>query len=124
MTLTPRTSKPVKRRKFRLADPAAAAVAQNYPREGSEPVGLHTMTARPALSGTATEDFDSSSVVAAVRRVAAGTTRHRRYAACRMRFRWPICAPWPARRPAGPRWPRCCGAWTNSPTQVFRTART
>ena len=58
--------------KVPVGRPGRGMVAQNYPREGVEPVGLHTMTARPALSGTPNEVFDSSSVVAAVRRVAAG----------------------------------------------------
>ena len=58
--------------KVPLGRPGRGMVAQNYPREGVEPVGLHTMTARPALSGTPRDDFDSASVVEAVRRVAAG----------------------------------------------------
>lgn len=57
--------------KVPVGRPGRGMVAQNYPREGVEPVGLHTMTARPALSGTPGEVFDSSSVVAAVRRIAA-----------------------------------------------------
>lgn len=47
-------------------------VKQNYPREGFEPVGLHTLMARPALRDTADSVFDSASVVAAVQRLAAG----------------------------------------------------
>jgi len=46
-------------------------VKQNYPREGFDPVGLHTLMARPALRDTAESVFDSASVVAAVARVAA-----------------------------------------------------
>jgi DNA segregation ATPase FtsK/SpoIIIE-like protein len=49
--------------------PGRGMVAQNYPREGVEPVGLHTMIARPAMSTTPPTAFDSDSVVAAVARL-------------------------------------------------------
>ncbi|TDO06499.1 type VII secretion protein EccCa/type VII secretion protein EccCb [Mycobacterium sp. BK086] len=52
--------------------PGRGMVPQNYPREGADPVGLHTMTARPALRDTDGTTFDSASVVDAVARVAAG----------------------------------------------------
>ncbi len=45
-------------------------IAQNYTRMGEEPVGLHTLMARPALDVTADDVFDSRSVVEAVRRLA------------------------------------------------------
>ena len=50
--------------------PGRGMVMQNYPRQGVEPVGLHTLMARPALRGTEASVFDSSSVVAAVARLA------------------------------------------------------
>jgi hypothetical protein len=46
-------------------------VAQNYTRLGTEPTGLHTLIARPALRSTGDDVFDSASIVDAVRRVAA-----------------------------------------------------
>ncbi len=52
--------------------PGRGMVPQNYPREGADPVGLHTMMARPALRETDSVTFDSATVVAAVARVAAG----------------------------------------------------
>lgn len=52
--------------------PGRGMIAQNYPREGVEPVGLHTMIARPAMADTAAATFDSASVVAAVTRLAGG----------------------------------------------------
>jgi DNA segregation ATPase FtsK/SpoIIIE, S-DNA-T family len=51
--------------------PGRGMVAQNYPRLGTEPTGLHTLIARPALRSTGDEVFDSASIVDAVRRVAA-----------------------------------------------------
>ena len=45
-------------------------IGQNYERAGEEPVGLHTLMARPALEATAATVFDSRSVVEAVNRVA------------------------------------------------------
>jgi DNA segregation ATPase FtsK/SpoIIIE, S-DNA-T family len=63
--------------KSRLADavpsgkPGRGMVAQNYVRLGEEPTGLHTLIARPALRSTGDDVFDSTSVVEAVRRVAA-----------------------------------------------------
>ena len=50
-------------------------IGQNYERAGWEPVGLHTLMARPALESTAVTAFDSRSVVDAVNRVVAGFTR-------------------------------------------------
>lgn len=52
--------------------PGRGMVAQNYVRLGTEEEGLHTLIARPALAGTPDAVFDSSTVVEAVRRVAAG----------------------------------------------------
>ena len=46
--------------------PGRGMIAQNYPRQGMDPVGLHTMMARPALRGTDESVFDSASVVSAV----------------------------------------------------------
>jgi len=54
--------------------PGRGMIGQNYERAGWEPVGLHTLMARPALESTAVEAFDSRSVVDAVSRVAAGFT--------------------------------------------------
>lgn len=54
--------------------PGRGMVTQNYVRAGVEPVGLHTLMARPALSASGADDFDSRSVVAAVTRVAGGFT--------------------------------------------------
>jgi DNA segregation ATPase FtsK/SpoIIIE-like protein len=45
-------------------------VMQDYPRQGVDPVGLHTLMARPALRDSEETVFDSSSVVAAVTRLA------------------------------------------------------
>jgi S-DNA-T family DNA segregation ATPase FtsK/SpoIIIE len=50
--------------------PGRGMVEQNYERTGWEPVGLHTLMARPALESTADAVFDSRSVVEAVNRVA------------------------------------------------------
>lgn len=64
--------------KGRLSDtvppgkPGRGMVAQNYTRLGTEPTGLHTLIARPALRSTGDDVFDSASIVDAVRRVAAG----------------------------------------------------
>ncbi|MDQ1249416.1 MAG: segregation ATPase FtsK/SpoIIIE, family [Actinomycetota bacterium] len=58
--------------KVPVGRPGRGMVAQNYAREGVDPVGLHLMIARPALSGTPGEEFDSASVATAVRRAAAG----------------------------------------------------
>jgi type VII secretion protein EccCb len=54
--------------------PGRGMVAQNYPREGVEPVGLHTMIARPAMASTPAATFDSDSVVAAVGRLSGSGT--------------------------------------------------
>jgi len=64
--------------KGRLSDkvpsgrPGRGMVPQNYTRLGTEPTGLHTLIARPALRSTGDDVFDSASIVDAVRRVAAG----------------------------------------------------
>lgn len=52
------------------ARPGRGMIGQNYERTGMDPVGLHTLMARPALESTAAEVFDSRSVVQAVNRVA------------------------------------------------------
>lgn len=52
--------------------PGRGMVPQNYVRLGADPVGLHTLIARPALRSTGDDVFDSASIVEAVRRVAAG----------------------------------------------------
>lgn len=49
--------------------PGRGMIAQNYERAGVEPVGLHTLMARPALESTDAEVFDSRSVAAAVSRL-------------------------------------------------------
>jgi len=54
--------------------PGRGMIGQNYERAGWEPVGLHTLMARPALESTAAEVFDSRSVAAAVSRLASGFT--------------------------------------------------
>ncbi len=54
--------------------PGRGMIAQNYLRAGSEPVGLHTLMARPAMAASTEEDFDSSSVAEAVSRVASRFT--------------------------------------------------
>jgi type VII secretion protein EccCa/type VII secretion protein EccCb len=46
--------------------PGRGMIPQNYERVGSEPVGLHTLMARPALDSDEPGVFDSRSVVAAV----------------------------------------------------------
>ncbi len=51
--------------------PGRGMVAQNYVRLGAEEEGLHTLIARPAMSGTPNSEFRSESVVEAVCRVAA-----------------------------------------------------
>lgn len=50
--------------------PGRGMIAQNYTRMGEDPVGLHTLMARPALDATADDVFDSRSVVEAVGRLA------------------------------------------------------
>ncbi|MFV8268243.1 type VII secretion protein EccCa [Mycolicibacterium peregrinum] len=52
--------------------PGRGMVAQNYPREGVDKVGLHTLMARPALRGADKHTFESQSVVAMVARLAEG----------------------------------------------------
>jgi type VII secretion protein EccCb len=54
--------------------PGRGMIGQNYERAGWEPVGLHTLMARPALESTAAEVFDSRSVAEAVNRLASGFT--------------------------------------------------
>lgn len=54
--------------------PGRGMIAQNYVRAGVEPVGLHTLMARPAIQASDAEDFDSRSVAEAVSRVAGGFT--------------------------------------------------
>lgn len=54
--------------------PGRGMIAQNYVRAGVEPVGLHTLMARPASQASAAGDFDSRSVAEAVGRVAGGFT--------------------------------------------------
>ncbi|MCV7089858.1 type VII secretion protein EccCa [Mycobacterium interjectum] len=54
--------------------PGRGMIGQNYERAGWDPVGLHTLMARPALESTAGEVFDSRSVTDAVSRVASGFT--------------------------------------------------
>ena len=49
-------------------------IAQNYERLGEDPVGLHTLMARPAMQVTDDREFDSRSVVGAVSALAAGFT--------------------------------------------------
>ncbi|CDM79564.1 type VII secretion protein EccC (plasmid) [Mycobacterium marinum] len=58
--------------------PGRGMIGQNYERAGVEPVGLHTLLARPALESTDVEVFDSRSVVAAVSRLASGFTPARK----------------------------------------------
>ena len=58
--------------------PGRGMIAQNYERAGEEPVGLHTLMARPALEATAATVFDSRSVVEAVNRVVGAFTRARK----------------------------------------------
>ena len=50
--------------------PGRGMIGQNYERAGWDPVGLHTLMARPALDSTAGEVFDSRSVADAVEPVA------------------------------------------------------
>lgn len=52
--------------------PGRGMIGQNYERTGFEPIGLHTLMARPALESTEAEVFDSRSVVAAVNGLAGG----------------------------------------------------
>lgn len=52
--------------------PGRGMVAQNYPRLGHDPVGLHTLVARPVLETAPPGVFDSDSVVSAVRELAKG----------------------------------------------------
>ncbi|MGV7654269.1 hypothetical protein PJN19_29320, partial [Mycobacterium kansasii] len=54
--------------------PGRGMIAQNYVQSGSEPGGLHTLMARPAMAASAAEDFDSRSVAEAVSRVASEFT--------------------------------------------------
>lgn len=58
--------------------PGRGMIGQNYERAGVEPVGLHTLMARPALESTDADVFDSRSVIAAVNRVASGFTPARK----------------------------------------------
>jgi DNA segregation ATPase FtsK/SpoIIIE, S-DNA-T family len=58
--------------------PGRGMIAQNYERAGVEPVGLHTLMARPALEETAAAVFDSRSVVDAVNRQATAFTPARK----------------------------------------------
>lgn len=58
--------------------PGRGMIGQNYERTGFEPIGLHTLMARPALESTDPEEFDSRSVVAAVNRLAGGFTPARK----------------------------------------------
>lgn len=51
--------KPGMAEKVPVNKPGRGMVAQNYPREGYPAVGLHTMTARPALRGSAEGVFES-----------------------------------------------------------------
>jgi len=64
--------KPLMASKVPPGRPGRGMVAQNYVRLGADPVGLHTMIARPALRGTPDTEFDSRSVVEAVGRLAGG----------------------------------------------------
>ncbi|MBY0440807.1 MAG: type VII secretion protein EccC, partial [Mycobacteriaceae bacterium] len=57
--------------------PGRGMIAQNYERMGVDPVGLHTLMARPATEA-APDAFDSRSVVQAVRSLAAGYTPARK----------------------------------------------
>jgi S-DNA-T family DNA segregation ATPase FtsK/SpoIIIE len=62
-------SEPLKPRmvaKVPMGRPGRGMIPQNYERVGSEPVGLHTLMARPALESDEAAMFDSRSVVAAV----------------------------------------------------------
>lgn len=54
--------------------PGRGMIGQNYERAGVEPVGLHTLMARPALEATDAQVFDSRSVTEAVRSLARGFT--------------------------------------------------
>ncbi|KAA1242342.1 type VII secretion protein EccC, partial [Mycobacterium simiae] len=54
--------------------PGRGMIAQNYERMGADPVGLHTLMARPAAEHTGPDVFDSASITAAVARVAARYT--------------------------------------------------
>lgn len=47
--------------------PGRGMIAQNYERRGADPVGLHTLMARPTTEAGAGDGFDSRSVVHAVR---------------------------------------------------------
>ncbi|SOJ57048.1 ESX-5 secretion system protein EccC5 [Mycobacterium simulans] len=58
--------------------PGRGMIGQNYERAGVEPVGLHTLMARPALESTDSDVFDSRSVVEAVSRLASGFTPARK----------------------------------------------
>ncbi len=55
--------------------PGRGMVAQNYPRLGHDPVGLHTLIARPVLESAAAGVFDSDSVVSTVCELAKGYRR-------------------------------------------------
>lgn len=58
--------------------PGRGMIAQNYERRGADPVGLHTLMARPTTEAGAGDGFDSRSVVAAVSAQAAGYTAARK----------------------------------------------
>jgi len=60
MLVKPRMAQTVPRR------PGRGMIAQNYERQGAEPVGLHTLMARPTTEAGVGDGFDSRSVVAAV----------------------------------------------------------
>ncbi|MEE6140622.1 type VII secretion protein EccCa [Mycobacterium sp. 050128] len=60
------------------ARPGRGMIGQNYERAGVEPVGLHTLMARPALESTDADVFDSRSVAAAVGPLASGFTPARK----------------------------------------------
>lgn len=70
--------------KPRMADqvpverPGRGMIAQNYERRGAEPVGLHTLMARPTTEAGVGDGWDSRSVVAAVAEEAAQFTPARR----------------------------------------------
>lgn len=55
--------------------PGRGMIAQNYTRLGADPVGLHTLMARPTMQAGVGDGVDSRSVVAAVTRAAAGHAR-------------------------------------------------
>ncbi|BBU22844.1 ESX-5 secretion system protein EccC5 [Mycobacterium xenopi] len=74
--------------------PGRGMVAVNYVRLDSDPqAGLHTLVARPALGSTPDAVFESDSVAAAVRQVAAA--KPGRCAGCRPGSGWTSCGKWP-----------------------------